>query len=549
MSGTTSGEVRRSMQCFRGVRAALLVAFGALAAGCAVGPSYHRPQAPARAGYSPTPLPQSSASAAVPGGEAQRLISARDIPFEWWQSFQSPALNALVQRAFRANPTIAAAQAAVVQAQELVYAQRGFFFPTIEANYNFERQKLAGNLTIDNSPGTEGDGHNLNPPPNVQPLFYNFHTAQLTVGFVPDVFGANYRQMESLAAQRDAQRFALEATYITLASNVVAAAIQEASLRAQIEATRQIIAAEEKSLAILRDQLRLGFAMRMDVAAQETALAQAEATLPPLQKQFEQTRDLIRALVGNLPNQEIAETFEFDALQLPPELPLSLPAKIIEQRPDVRAAEAQLHAANAEVGVAVAAMLPQLSITGAYGGNADEFAWMFRHGGPFWNLIENVTQPLFEGGTLLHRKRAAEEALKQAAAQYQSSVLTAYQNVADTLHASLSDADALAADVRAENAAKVAYDLTRRQMELGSVDYLILLNAEMTYGQALIQRVQAQAARYGDTVALFQALGGGWWNRQGKPDAGSDKLAAAWALGSGSVRPLAAEVASISGAD
>jgi NodT family efflux transporter outer membrane factor (OMF) lipoprotein len=356
----------------------------------------------------------------------------------------------------------------------------------------------------------------LNPPPNVQPLFYNFHTAQLTVGFVPDVFGANYRQMESLEAQRDAQRFALEATYITLASNVVAAAIQEASLRAQIEATRQIIAAEEKSLAILRDQLRLGFAMRMDVAAQETALAQAEATLPPLQKQFEQTRDLIRALIGNLPNEDVAETFEFDALQLPPELPLSLPARIIEQRPDVRAAEAELHSANAQVGVAVAAMLPQLSITGAYGGNADEFAWMFRHGGPFWDLIGNVTQPLFQGGTLLHRKRAADEALKQAAAQYQSSVLTAYQNVADTLHASLSDAVALAADVRAENAAKVTYDLTRRQMDVGYVNTLILLNAEITYSQALIQRVQGQATRYGDTVALFQALGGGWWNRSEK---------------------------------
>jgi NodT family efflux transporter outer membrane factor (OMF) lipoprotein len=251
----------------------------------------------------------------------------------------------------------------------------------------------------------------------------------------------------------------------------------------------------------------------LDVAAQETALAQAKATLPPLQMQFEQTRDLIRALVGQLPNQEVPETFELDALQLPPELPLSLPAKIIEQRPDVRAAEAQLHAANAEVGAAVAAMLPQLSITGAYGGNADQFAWMFRKGGPFWNLVGGVTQPLFEGGTLLHRKRAADNALKQAAAQYQSSVLTAYQNVADTLHASLSDAEALAANVRAESAAKVTYDLTRRQMEAGYVNYLTLLGAESAYQQALLNRVQAQATRYGDTVALFQALGGGWWNR------------------------------------
>jgi NodT family efflux transporter outer membrane factor (OMF) lipoprotein len=508
------------------VRLSLLVMSAALAAGCAVGPRYHRPQAPANAGYAPSPLPQASASAPgasapIAGGEAQQLISGRDIPFAWWELFQSPALNALVERALRANPTIAAAQAALVQAQELVYAQRGFFFPTFDANYNFERQKLAGNLAVDNAPGTEGNGDNLNPPvqnlngtPHTAPLFYNWHTAQLTVGFVPDVFGANWRQMESLAAQRDAQRFALEATYITLASSVAAAAIQEASLRAQIEATRQIIAAEEKSLQILRDQLRLGYAMGIDVAAQEAALGQAKMLLPPLHKQFEQTRDMIRALVGSLPNQEAPETFELDALQLPPELPLSLPAKIIEQRPDVRAAEAQLHAANAQVGVAIAAMLPQFSITGAYGGNADQFSWMFRKGGPFWSIVGGVTQPIFEGGTLLHTKRAASAALKQAAAQYQSTVITAYQNIADTLHASLSDADALADAVETENAAKLTYDLTRQQMEVGYVNYLALLSAETTYNQALLTRVQAQATRFGDTVALFQALGGGWWNRK-----------------------------------
>ena len=502
-------------------RPALLVVCCALATSCAVGPRYHTPEAPANAGYAPAPLPQSSASAAIHGGEAQHLISERDIPFAWWELFQSPALNALVERAFRANPTIAAAQAALVQAQELVYAQRGYFFPTINANYNFERQKVPGNLTFDYVPGVEGNGDNLLPPvqdlgkyPHTHPLYYDMHTAELTVGFVPDVFGANSRQVESLAAQRDVQRFALEATYVTLASNVVAAAIQEASLRAQIEATRQIIAAEEQSLQILRDQFRLGFAMRIDVAAQEAALGQAKMLLPPLQKQFEQTRDLIRALTGNLPNRDVPETFDLDALQLPPELPLSLPAKIIEQRPDVRAAEAQLHAANAQVGVAIAAMLPQFSITGNVGGNADQFAWLFRSGGPFWSIVGGVTQPIFEGGTLLHNERAAKAALRQAAAQYQSTVITAYQNVADTLHASISDADALAADVDAENSSKVTYDLTRRQLEAGYADYLALLSAETAYDQALLTRIQAQATRYGDTIALFQALGGGWWNRK-----------------------------------
>jgi NodT family efflux transporter outer membrane factor (OMF) lipoprotein len=496
------------------IRTSLLVAAVALASSCAVGPRYHRPEPPANAGYAPTPLPESSAAAPVHGGEAQLLVSERDIPFEWWQLFQSPALNTLVAQAFKANPTVTAAQAALAQAHELVRAQRGFYFPTVAAGFQAERVKVAGNNTQSSSLGIQASGENLGQPVQpATPLFYQFYTAGLTVGFVPDVFGANRRQVESLAAQTDAQRFALAATYITLASNVVGSAVQEASLRAQIEATEQIIAADEQSLQILRDQFRLGFAMRIDVAAQEAALAQAQTALPPLQKQLEQTRDLMRALIGHLPN-DTDQTFELDALQLPPELPLSLPARIIDQRPDVRAAEARLHAANAQVGVAVAAMLPQFSITGTLGGNAAQIPQMFRGGGPYWTLVGGVTQPVFEGGTLLHTKRAASAALKQAAAQYQSTVITAYQNVADTLHASLSDADALADAVETENAAKLTYDLTRRQTEVGYVNYLALLSAETTYQQALLTRVQAQATRFGDTIALFQALGGGWWNRK-----------------------------------
>jgi NodT family efflux transporter outer membrane factor (OMF) lipoprotein len=514
-AGTPRGEVKSLMSALRSlIRYALLATAVVLGASCAVGPRYHKPEAPANAGYAPTPLPEVTAAAAIHGGEPQRLISDRDIPFEWWQLFQSPALNALVAQAFKANPTVTAAQAALSQSQELVRAQRGFFFPSVGSALQAERTKVAGNLTQGDSLGIQGNGNNLSEPPApASPLYYQLYTAGLTVGFVPDVFGANRRQVESLDAQRDAQRFALEATYITLASNVVAAAIQEASVRAQIEATQQIITADEKALQILRDQMRLGYAMRIDVAAPEAALAQAETALPPLQKQLEQTRDLMRALIGHLPN-DADETFELDALQLPPELPVSLPARIIEQRPDVRAAEAQLHAANAQVGVAVAAMLPQFSISGTLGGTADQIPWLFRTGGPYWSLVGGVTQPVFEGGTLLHTKRAASAALKQAAAQYQSTVITAYQNVADTLHASLSDADELAGAVGTENAAKVTYDLARRQMEVGYVNYLSLLSAENAYSQALLTRVQAQATRFGDTVALFQALGGGWWNRK-----------------------------------
>lgn len=503
------------------LRTLAMAASGLLVASCSVGPNFQRPAAPVDSGYSPQPLPEATTSAPVPAGETQKLIAGRDLPFEWWQLFHSQELNSLIERSLRANPNVAAAQAALAQAHELVSAQRGYYYPQVDATYQFERHKISGNLTNDQAPGVQGNGDNLLPPlqdpenfPHTAPLFYNFHTAEVTVGFVPDVFGANRRQVESLQAQAQAQLFALEATYLTLAANVAAAAIQEASLRGQIEATRQIVDSETRSLQVLRDQLRVGLAMRIDVAAQEAALAQAKAGLPPLQKQFEQTRDQLRALAGHLPNQDIAETFTLEALTLPGELPMSVPARLIEQRPDVRAAQAQLHAANAQVGVAVAAMLPNFSITGSVGGNADQLPWIFRTGGSFWNVVSDATQPIFHGGTLLHQKRAADQAVKQAAAQYQSAVITAYQNVADCLHAVLADADALSADAEAERAAKVTLDLTRRQMDVGYVDYLTLLSAQVAYQRAIIIRIQAQALRFSDTIALFQALGGGWWNRQ-----------------------------------
>jgi NodT family efflux transporter outer membrane factor (OMF) lipoprotein len=513
------------MPAFSHSRVAIALAAAAITVGCAVGPNFHKPDAPTGAGYTIKPLPEATASANVLGGDAQRFVAGQDVSFKWWESFGSPALNSLVEQAFRANPTIPAAQAALRQAQEMVAAQFGYFYPTVAANYDFERQKLPGNTATTSAPGVQGNGQNIVPPGPAQPVTYNFQTAQLIVGFTPDVFGANRRKVESLDAQAQMQRFELEATYVTLASNVVAAAIQEASTRAQITATREIIDYNEKALQVLLDKFKQGYAMRIDVALQEAQLAQARALLSPLEKQFEQTRDLLRALVGKLPNQEIDETFELAALKLPQDLPLSLPSKIIEQRPDVRAAEEQVRSLNAQVGVAIAAMLPEFSITGAVGGGATAFPWLFRSGGPFWNLIGGVTQPLFAGGTLLHTKRAADQALRQAAAQYQETVLTAYQNVADTLHAMTSDADGLAADLAAERAAKVTLDLTHEQMRDGYTDYLAELAAEIAYQQALLTLVQAQATRFGDTAALYQALGGGWWNRMGTLTSANDGAA------------------------
>jgi NodT family efflux transporter outer membrane factor (OMF) lipoprotein len=480
---------------------------------CAVGPNYKRPAIPAAAGYAPQALPPKSAAAPGALGSAQSLSTARDIAADWWSVFQSPELDALIKRAFAANPTIDAALAALRQAQENVYAQRGFFFPTLQAGYSAARTKLSGNTASSSAPGLQGNGENIVPPGPAQPVTYTFHTAELTVGFTPDIFGLNRRQVESLAAQAEAERLELEAAYVTLASNVVAAALQEAATRAQLIAVKADIEANAHALEILRGQLRLGYAARLDVAAQEAALAQAREQLPPLEKQLEQTRDLLRLLAGNAPDHDIPESFVLSGLHLPEELPLSLPSKLIEQRPDVRAAEAQVHAASAQVGVAVANRLPQFSITGDLGGNATKFSQMFWGSGTFWDVVGSVSQTIFDGGTLRHRQRAAEQGLVEAAAQYRLTALTAFQNVADTLHAIYADADALQAAVAAEQAARVSRDLTQKQLEAGYVNELAFLSAEATYEQAAITLVQAQASRLGDTAALFQALGGGWWNR------------------------------------
>jgi NodT family efflux transporter outer membrane factor (OMF) lipoprotein len=337
---------------------------------------------------------------------------------------------------------------------------------------------------------------------------YNLFTPQVTISYVPDVFGANRRAVESLAAQAQASRFQLDATYLTLTANVVATAIQEASLRAQIAGTERVIALERESLAVLRRELELGAIAESDVYAQDAALAQLEATLPPLTKQLHQARDQLAVLTGRLPADFTPARFTLEQLSLPVDLPLGVPSQLVERRPDVRAAEAQLHAATAQVGVAIANLLPQLTITGDIGSTAALFTDLFKPGTGFWNLGAHASQTLFAGGTLVHRKRAADAALDQAAAQYRTAVLTAFQNVADALHALDSDADALRAASRSEGAAQKSLDVVRHQLELGSVSYLALVNSEQTYQQAVVSLAQARGNRYADTAALFQALGG-----------------------------------------
>lgn len=476
------------------MRCACIAAVAAALAGCAAGPDYKPPTAPSVEGYTRGAPP----AAAGDADAAQRFLHGSEVRADWWTLFGSPELTALVEEALRGNPGLQSAQAALRKAQSLASAQEGRLLPTATAGYARTRAQDSAALGPVLAQGTGGP--------------YTLHTAQVAVGYVPDVFGGLRRQTESARAQADAQRFLLEATYLTLTTNVVAAAVQEASLRAQIDAAREIVRINARSLDLLARQFQAGQVSGLDVRAQETALAQAEQALPPLQRQLEQTRDLIAALCGRFPS-EHAAALELAALSLPRELPLSLPSKLVEQRPDVRAAEALLRAANADIGAATANLLPQFSITAARGGAATAFGQMFSGGNPFWSVAGGVAQTLYSGGTLQAQKRAAEAAYDQAAADYRTAVIAAVQNVADVLYALQADADALAAALRAEQAARASLDIVQKQLDAGQVNVLSLLNAQQAYRQAAGTLAQARAARLADTAALFQALGGGWWNR------------------------------------
>jgi NodT family efflux transporter outer membrane factor (OMF) lipoprotein len=476
---------------------AALLSATLLASGCAVGPDFLRPKAPDVKGYTPEPLAEKTAASATTAGEAQSFAVGQDIPGEWWTLFRSQPLNVLVEQSLKTNPDIQAAQAAFRQARENLYAEQGSLFPTVDGQLSAERQRTSG--AIQGRPGTT--------------TTFNLYRASVDVSYGLDLFGGERRLVEAQAAQAEFQNFQLEAAYLTLSSNVVALAVQEASLREQIAATEDILKSETESLDVVRRQFELGAVSRADVLAQEAAVAQTRATLPPIQKQLAQTRNQLAALAGRYPSEAIEQSFRFADLQLPQELPVSLPSKLVEQRPDIRASEALLHAASAQVGVATANQLPQITLTASLGSAATKPGSLFTADSGIWSIGAGLLQPIFHGGTLEHEKRAAVAAYDQAAAQYRSTVLQAFQNVADALRALQSDADAVRAQAEAERSAADSLAISREQFRNGAISYLVLLNADRTYQQARINLVQAQATRYADTVALFQALGGGWWNR------------------------------------
>jgi NodT family efflux transporter outer membrane factor (OMF) lipoprotein len=489
--------------------AASAIALGAMSlaiSGCAVGPNFSPADKPDVTGYVKGSLTSADPGKGPPSVPGQRFLSGADVSTRWWAAFKSEPLNQLVRESVDHNPNLQAAEAAIKIARYNALAQRGLFLPQVTGNSSTQQILVANPQQIPTIP-TQG--------PQDQ---FSLVTNQLTVSFVPDIWGGNFRAVESLDATAEQQLFQLEAAYLTLTSNVVTAAIQEASLRGQIEATQRIIAIERHLLDILKRQQSFGQAAQADVLAQDAALAQAEQLLPPLEKQLAQQRDLLTALAGQYAADEIRQKFDLAHLKLPANLPISLPGKLVDQRPDVRAAEANMHSAAAQIGVAIAARLPNITLSANGGSAAFNWPQTFAPGTGFFTLGAAATAPIFDGLTLYHKQKAAEAALEQAEAQYRATVITAFQNVADALRALQADAKAMRAARRAEDTAKASLDIVEKQLNEGQVNQLAVLNAQQTYLTAAVIRVQTEANRMADTAALFMALGGNWPSNCTVPD-------------------------------
>ena len=476
-----------------------VIAVGSLA-GCAVGPDFHAPAPPANTQYTRGQQAPATSDAPGPGGVAQTFVADRDIPADWYSLFQSSALDELVRRSLRDSPTVEAAKAALKSAQDTYIAERGaLLLPQADGQLGVTRERLPG--------AAFGN-------PAAPASTFTLYNAAVNVSYRLDVFGASRRQVEELRAQADFQRWELEAANLTLTGNVVTTAFDVASLTDQLAAVQDVVAAETEEYKVVQRQFEVGAASKSDVLSQQAQLAQAQAVVPTLEKALAQAQHRLAVLAGKSPDDPDIPQFVLDHFTLPTELPVSVPAKLVRQRPDVQAAEAQLHQATAAVGVATANLLPQLNLTGSIGSESVTADGLFGTGTGTWSLGASLLQPLFHGGELRYKRRAAVADLERADAQYRQTVLAALEEVADTLRALESDARELRAQSEAEQAAANAFDISKKQFAVGGVSYVTVLNAQRLYLQARQSRVQAQAARYSDSAALFQALGGGWWNRK-----------------------------------
>lgn len=481
-------------------RSQYVLLLSTLLSGCMVGPNFQSPKSPDVDSYNAKPLPPRTAGTSSAGraGSAQTYVYGRDIPAEWWHLFQSHEIDALVKMGMENSPNLAAAQAALRQAQESLNAQIGnLLFPAFDTALGGERQRSTGSAANNGIPAG----------------IFNVFNASIKVAYNLDIFGGSRREIESLRAQVDYQQFQVLATYLTLTSNIVTTAFTIASYEEQIKATIQLIKDQESQLDIYRKQYRLGGIANTSVLAQQTLVDQTRATLPPLEKSLSQSRHALAVLVGVFPNTPMP-SINLNKLKLPTAVPVSLPSKLVQQRPDVRASEALLHSASAQIGVATANLFPQFNITGNYGWTSLTLSNLFTSNTKTWLIGGQIVQPVFHGGALFADRRAAIAAFDQALAQYKQTLLQAFQNTADALRAIETDARTFRDAYAAEKAAYKNYIITKNQYKDGGVAYINLLNAEQQYQQTRIASIQAQAQRYTDTAALYQALGGGWWNRK-----------------------------------
>lgn len=478
----------------------LLAAFSSLwFISCAVGPDFRVPDAPSVDRYTQSQMPEKTVSSDVAGGVEQRFIARQDIPGQWWSLFQSEALDKLIRMAFQESPSVTLAKARLREAQENRSAQFGTLFPSIDAGVSASRQRISG--------ASLGE-------PDVAIDSFNLFNASVGVSYTLDVFGGLRRQLEALDAQVEYQGYQLEGAYLVLSSNIVTTAMLEASLRLQLRATREIVDFQNQQLRLVEKRYEVGAVALSDVLAQRAQLAQTQAAMPVLEKNLSFARHQLAVLVGKFPSEIQLPEFELESMSLPQELPVSMPSTLVRQRPDIKAAEAVLHAASAEIGVATANLYPRITLTGSYGFASNTVGDLFDSRSIVWNFGAGLLQPLFYGGALTAKRRAAIAVYDQAAAQYRLTILQSFQNVADVLRALEADALTLQAETSAEMAARESLDLTQKQYQLGAVSYLSLLNAQRQYQEAHILLVQAQAVRFADTAALFAALGGGWWNNK-----------------------------------
>ncbi len=483
-----------------------IVCLASVLTGCAVGPDFHAPKAPGLARYTAQKLPVTAAAGAAKDGTPQRFVTGQDVAGAWWGLFRSPRLTLLVSTALARNPSLESSRETLLQAQETALAAEGAWFPQIAVTGNRVRQKFSPAQAGLSTAQISSQGGAVVAP-------FSVYTAQVGVNYTFDVWGSTRRTVEADQAQAEQQRFQLEGAANMLAANTANAAINAAALEAEIDAEEKLVAAEQRLLSTVKRQFDLGGATGTDVATQEAQLGSTEALVVPLQTQLATTRDQLAAYLGRAPSEADIPPIALDELTLPGELPVSLPSALVAQRPDVRAAEAQWHAATAQVGVAVANRLPQFTLSGAAGTAPAQFAQLFAPGNGFWTLTTQIAGPIFEGGTLLHQQRAAQAAMRSAAANYQNVVIGAFQNVADVLTTLSQDALALSANDIAARAAARGLSLAQLQYGAGGVAYPIVLQAQTQYQNAVINLIKARAARYTDTVLLFAALGGGWWNR------------------------------------